>query len=80
MIFHRVKEPFMDKTEKEKLEILLDHWIEHNREHAQEFAEWAEKAKSFGKIAVYENIMKAVQQMSGVDELLLKALEGLKEG
>ena len=26
-----------------RLHILLDYWIEHNREHEQEFREWADK-------------------------------------
>jgi len=30
----------------EKLHILLDYWIEHNREHAKEFRDWAQKAAS----------------------------------
>ena len=70
----------MDKTEKEKLKILLDHWIEHNIEHTQEFTDWAEKAKGFGQAAVHDDIMQAVQQMNSVNEHLLKALEKLKEG
>ena len=70
----------MDKQEKGKLEILLNHWIEHNTEHAQEYTEWAEKAKSFGQAAVHDDIMQAVQQMNTMNGLLLKALERLKEG
>ena len=70
----------MDKTEKEKLQILLNHWIEHNIEHTQEFMEWADKAESFGQAAVHDDIMEAVQQMNSVNNFLLKALERLKEG
>ena len=70
----------MDKPEKEKLEILLNHWIEHNTEHAQEYTEWAEKAKGFGQVEVHDEIMQAVQQMNTMNGHLLKALERLKEG
>ena len=70
----------MDEVEKRKLRILLNHWIEHNREHAQEFGEWAEKAKSLGQATVHDDIMQAAQQMNKVNEFLLKALERLKEG
>lgn len=70
----------MDKAKNEKLEILLNHWIEHNREHAQEYKEWAEKAKSFGQATVHDDIMQAVQQMNNVNEHLLKALERLRAG
>ena len=37
------------KEEKEKLGLLLVYWIEHNKEHAQDFKRWAEKAKGFGE-------------------------------
>ena len=30
----------------EKLQILLDYWIEHNSEHEKEFRDWADKAVS----------------------------------
>jgi hypothetical protein len=70
----------MDTTEKEKLKVLLNHWIEHNTEHAQEYTEWAEKAKYFGQVAVHDDIKQAVQQMNTMNALLLKALERLKEG
>ena len=70
----------MDNAEKEKLKILLNHWIEHNTEHAQEYAEWAEKAKGFGQAEVYDEIMQAVQQMNTMNGNLQKALERLKGG
>ncbi len=31
---------------REKLLVLLPHWIEHNSEHAEEFQEWADGAGS----------------------------------
>ena len=31
-------------TEREKLQALLPHWIEHNAEHAAEFRRWASVA------------------------------------
>ena len=30
--------------EREKLRVLLPHWIEHNAEHAGEFRQWAGRA------------------------------------
>jgi predicted RNA-binding protein len=35
-----------------KLRILLNHWVQHNKEHSQEFREWAEKVKGFREIEV----------------------------
>lgn len=69
----------MGKDEITKLEILLDHWIEHNREHAEEFTQWAAKAKGLGQVAVHEDMTQAVKQMNKANESLLAALKRLKE-
>jgi hypothetical protein len=70
----------MAKDDAAKLKILLSHWIEHNQEHAEEFTEWALKAKANGKAEVHDHMMKAVQQMKGANKSLLTALGDLKEG
>lgn len=70
----------MAKSDAAKLEILLSHWVEHNEEHAEEFTEWALKAKTAGKAEVHDHMMKAVQQMKEANKSLLAALQGLKEG
>ena len=68
------------EDEKEKLSLLLVYWIEHNKEHTQDFKRWAEKAKGFGEIGteVYEAIMEAVEHMEEVNECLFKAFELIK--
>ena len=70
----------MAKDDAAKLAILLSHWVEHNEEHAEEFTEWALKAKANGKAQVHADMMKAVQRMRGANKSLLAALKGLKEG
>jgi hypothetical protein len=55
-----------EKTEKDKLRILLPHWIEHNAE----FREWAEKAGE-----AKQNILDAAAQMEGANRALEAALE-----
>lgn len=69
----------MAKDEMAKLGILLDHWIEHNREHAQEFTEWADRAKGLGQAAVHDDMTQAVKQINKANEFLLAALKRLKE-
>lgn len=59
-------------NEKEKLRILLPHWIEHNEEHADEFRRWAEQA---GEAA--SDILAAAEAMAWVNGSLAKALEKL---
>lgn len=69
----------MDKKDREKLKILLSHWIEHNQEHAAEFSSWAEKARDFGEPMVQENMLDAAQCMNKASESLLRALKGLND-
>ena len=69
----------MNIDERTKLKALLNYWIEHNREHSQEFNEWAEKAKELGEDEVGEAMLRAVQEMDKSSQLLVKALEKLGE-
>ena len=70
----------MEKSEMEKLKILLDHWIEHNKEHGDEFREWGEKARALGKAVVHEDMLDAAQNMDKASESLRKALQELNKG
>ncbi len=70
----------MDQAEKDKLRILLDYWIKHNREHGEEFKEWAEKVKSSGETAVHDELIEAVEQMAKANAPLLRAMERLRGG
>lgn len=72
------QEAYMD-DEKDRLKILLSHWVEHNSGHAKEFREWAEKARKVGQTTVCEDIMQAARQMDKGNEFLLAALGRLKE-
>ncbi len=67
----------MAKTDMEKLQILIKHWIEHNEEHAEEFKEWAEKAKSSDNAEVCDDILNAVENLRDANKHLSKALEKL---
>ena len=58
----------------EKLRILLNHWVQHNKEHSQEFREWAKKVKGFGKAEIRDDILEAAQGMDKANEPLLRAL------
>ncbi len=67
----------MAKTDMEKLQVLINHWIEHNEEHAGEFRKWAERAKSAGNEAVCDDILKAIEKLHDANENLRAALEEL---
>lgn len=57
--------------ELEKLQVLLPHWIEHNKGHAAECQKWAE-AVEVGE--VQKNLKAAFEAMEGVSCYLEKAL------
>jgi hypothetical protein len=69
-----------EKSDEEKLRILLSHWMEHNSGHAVEFGEWAAKAKKLGLDDVHDAIIEAAQQIRKGNEFLQAALENLREG
>ncbi len=69
----------MDEIELKRLKKLLNYWIEHNKEHSEEFREWAEKAKDLGDGVIYQDIVNAAQYMVKANESLQGASEALKE-
>ena len=69
----------MDNDEIAKLTTLLHYWIEHNKEHSQEFREWAGKAKVLGEAEAYEEMLLAAQEMDKASESLSRALRRLEE-
>jgi nickel/cobalt exporter len=69
----------MSNDVKSQLRALLAYWVEHNREHGEEFREWSEKAGEMGEKEVAAEILEAVKHMDSVTEILsgtLKKLEG----
>jgi hypothetical protein len=58
-----------DRDEVEKLRILIPHWIDHNKEHAEEFRSWSSKA---GNVAA--KIEAAAARMEAVNDVLQEAL------
>ena len=69
----------MTEIDKDKLIKLLDYWIEHNREHHDEFAAWAEKAKHLAQGNIHRQIMAAAQHMDRASESLRQVLNELKK-
>lgn len=69
-------------ADKKKLKTLLKYWIDHNREHSEEFQEWSGKANAIGESEVAEAIQQSIAEMDKAAELLSKALKKLggKEG
>ena len=61
----------------EKLRVLLPHWLEHNQEHAAEFAGWAGRASAAGQETVAREIHRAAEAMRQANDALQTALAEL---
>jgi len=62
------------KTTREKLQVLIPHWLEHNHGHAHEFRRWSDTARQEGLAAEAELIDKAIGILHEADALLSEAL------
>lgn len=69
----------MDNEERAKLRTLLNYWIKHNREHSQEFEEWAVKLKAFGEPEAGGELLLAAQEMEKASQNLSQALRRLEK-
>ena len=59
---------------KEKLRVLLQHWIEHNDSHVEEFDKWRQTAAGDGLESIAAHIATAILEMKQANEALAKAL------
>jgi hypothetical protein len=62
----------------EKLQILLDYWIEHNSEHEKEFRDWADKVASLST-EVAQQLREAAARMAAASNELMKAKQALSK-
>lgn len=62
----------------EKLVKLLDHWMQHNEEHAKSFELWAERAASYGLAEVSDLLKKAAGKTRAADDDFQAALKALE--
>jgi len=64
-------------TDAEKLKILLDHWVEHNTAHREEFERWAQRAQGAGLEEVSREVEAAARELGEANGHLLKAMSHL---
>lgn len=63
--------------QKEKLFVVIKHWIEHNETHLVEYKKWSQTAGELGLDLVEINIEEAMGKISQANEHLKKGLETL---
>jgi len=56
-----------------KLQMLLDHWIEHDDSHVENYKEWAAKAGEAGEEEVAKEIYLAIDESEAVKKHLRRA-------
>ena len=59
----------------EKLRIMLQHWIDHNKGHVDEFDRWRATMTAEGRTALADHIHRTVELMASVNAELEKALK-----
>jgi hypothetical protein len=64
--------------DREKLPIIIKHWIEHNESHMEEYRQWAEKAGELGLTAVKTRLTEAMEGIIQSNDLFRKALKELE--
>ena len=64
----------MSASAKEKLRVLLPHWIEHSKSHQDEFSNWAEQVGKEGHTDLAALIEQAMESMQKTDAMLEEAL------
>ncbi len=63
--------------EREKLPVVIAHWIEHNESHMGEYRRWAEKAAELGLDQVKAGIDEAVEKLLQCNRRLEQILKTL---
>jgi GrpB-like predicted nucleotidyltransferase (UPF0157 family) len=64
-------------TDLDKLNILLSHWVEHNRKHSEEFFEWVKRVEELAPKDVVLHLRSAGEEMEKVTDHLREALRHL---
>jgi hypothetical protein len=62
----------------QEISSLLEYLIKHNRDHAGEIMELAERAQDLGNTAAYEHIVRGVDLLNDSNESLQAALAVLE--
>ncbi|UCG78199.1 MAG: hypothetical protein JSV21_11720 [Nitrospirota bacterium] len=64
-------------NDKGKLKVLIDHWKEHNTEHARTYSDWADRMKAEGiegASSILADIVASTEQLNDKLESLKRAL------
>jgi hypothetical protein len=63
--------------DREKLAIIIKHWIGHNESHLDEYRQWAERAGEMGLTGVKARLTEAMEAISQSNSRLKEASKEL---
>ena len=63
------------EKEVERLQKKLEHWVEHNKEHAESFRRVAREAEEIGLVDVSRRLREAAKSMEEASALLKEAMK-----
>jgi len=63
--------------QKKKLSVIIEHWIEHNEAHMDEYKRWARTAGELGFDSVKAEIEGAMEKISQSNQHLNGALKAM---
>jgi len=63
--------------QKKKLSVIIEHWIEHNEAHMNEYKKWAHTAGELGFESVKAEIERAMEKISQSNQHLNRALKAM---
>jgi predicted RNA-binding protein len=77
------REESVQKTVLERMKILLPHWLDHNRAHAAEFADWACQVQGDDKVK--GKLLDAAKLLNSATDVIYEVgveldVDGLKDG
>ena len=61
----------------EKAKIRIEHWIEHNDQHQEEYANFAQNLAEAGKLEAAKHIQEMVDLSAQSNDCLKKALKAI---
>jgi hypothetical protein len=64
--------------DRDRLPIIIRHWIEHNKSHLEEYSRWGQRAGELGWERVKVNITGAMEKLSQSNSCLEEALKELE--
>jgi len=66
--------------EKGRLRVLLNSWIQNNKEHSKKFSGWMQKTDNVEDDAIYRSILQAVREIEKVNDNFSRLLMELQGG